>query len=112
MSPDGRHDRFDLSFSMKTDCSIEVNDLSENMKQSSQHKKHKKTKEHQNAAFDDSLNNEIFYDPNISTIAHVKTMDLSKTEKEHDNRTPNNMKEMKKVITTLEYKPERGKYEQ
>ena len=110
---------------MKTDCSIEVNDMSDNMKQSSV-KKQRKTKESHNAAFDDSVNNDIFHDANISSIAHVKTMDLSKrtdfvggysqgnlgNEKEHESKTPNNMKEMKKVITTLEYKPERGRYEQ
>ena len=79
MSPDARHEKFDLSFEMKTDCSIDVNDLSDNMKQSMV-KKQKKGKEANNAAFDDSLNGEIFHDPNISTIAHVKTMDLSKRQ--------------------------------
>ena len=118
-SPDAKTD---ISFSLRTDYSAEGGENNENTKQSV-FKRNRKSKGLSKVTFDDSLNTDILYDPNISSI-HATRIEANKTkpkktefisvysnrpiyiEKDEDSE-PEESSDEKEQSPTVNYRPDR-----
>lgn len=118
-SPDAKTD---LSFSLRTDYSAEGAENNESTKQSL-FKRQRKSKGFSKVTFDDSLNTDILYDPNISSI-HATRVETSKDktkktefisvysnrpiyiEKDEDSESEESSEE-KEQSPTVHYRPDR-----
>lgn len=70
--------RNELSFSMRTDHSIEMHEHSDsNTLKQSLFKRQRKNKAPSKVTFDDSLNTDLLYDPNVSSL-HSSKLDSAK----------------------------------
>lgn len=119
-----------LNFSLGADLNFEATEVSESVVESqTQFRKKRKNKNPSRVTFDDSLNIDIIYDPEVPSDQYIKIEKSSeaskkpefisvysnrpaKIEEEMENRNNLALKEKRKHDISLEYKPDTSQNEE